>query len=109
MGNPRYATPCPYHTTPYSVIHRVDLFSLDIEGAEEAVLLTIPWHRVDIDILLIEVEYRPVLMFLSFSNFSCQTSNSDKTTLTTIMKDAGYKQLRTVGEDTIYRKVKKED
>ena len=47
----------------------MDLFSLDIEGAEEAVLLTIPWHRVDIDILLIEVEYRPVLMFLSFSHF----------------------------------------
>ena len=33
----------------------MDLFSLDIEGAEEAVLNTIPWDKVDIEILLIEV------------------------------------------------------
>ena len=38
----------------YSVI-RVDLFSLDIEGAEYDVLQTIPWDKMNIDALLIEV------------------------------------------------------
>ena len=33
----------------------VDYFSLDIEGAELAVLKTIPWDKVDIKILSIEV------------------------------------------------------
>ena len=34
---------------------RVDFFSLDIEGAEMGVLRTIPWHKVDIEVFLIEV------------------------------------------------------
>ena len=31
------------------------LFSLDIEGAEFGVLKTIPWQKVDIEVLLIEL------------------------------------------------------
>ena len=31
------------------------LFSLDIEGAEYEVLKTIPWDKVDIEVLLIEL------------------------------------------------------
>ena len=34
---------------------RVDFFSLDIEGAEMAVLKTIPFDKVDIEVFLIEV------------------------------------------------------
>lgn len=34
---------------------RIDLFSLDIEGAEYAVLKTVPWEKVNIDALLVEV------------------------------------------------------
>ena len=37
------------------VFFRVDFFSLDIEGAEMGVLRTIPWHKVDIEVFLIEV------------------------------------------------------
>jgi hypothetical protein len=38
---------------------RVHLFSLDIEGAEYDVLKTVPWDKVNIDALLIEVIFSP--------------------------------------------------
>ena len=31
------------------IAHKVDLLSLDIEGAELAVLRTMPWHKVTVD------------------------------------------------------------
>ena len=34
---------------------RVDLLSLDIEGAEQKVLETLPWGKVDIGMVMIEV------------------------------------------------------
>ena len=34
---------------------KVDYLSLDIEGAEEAVLKTIPWDKVDISIIGLEI------------------------------------------------------
>ena len=37
-------------------IFRIDFMSLDIEGVELAVLETIPWSKVDIETLLIEVK-----------------------------------------------------
>ena len=47
---------------------RVDLLSLDIEGAELAVLKTVPWHSVDIELVMIEInhsdkkaEWRPLI------------------------------------------------
>ena len=67
-------------------MYRVDLFSLDIEGAEEAVLSTIPWEEVDIDILMIEV------------------GNSDSKAIIKIMENAGYKKLTEVGIDIIFQK-----
>ena len=35
---------------------RIDFFSLDIEGAEMEVLRTIPWDKVSIELILIEVK-----------------------------------------------------
>ena len=35
----------------------IDLFSLDIEGAELDVLKTIPWTKVDIKVILVEYEH----------------------------------------------------
>ncbi len=35
---------------------RIDFLSLDVEGAEEAVLNTLPWHRINIQSVLIEVK-----------------------------------------------------
>ena len=31
------------------IAHKVDLLSLDIEGAELAVLRTMPWHKVRVE------------------------------------------------------------
>jgi len=36
---------------------RVNLFALDIEGAEFQVLQTIPWTKVDIQVILVELEH----------------------------------------------------
>ncbi len=35
----------------------VDLFSLDIEGAELQVLQTVPWDKVNVRVLLVEVNH----------------------------------------------------
>ena len=35
----------------------IDMFSLDIEGAELDVLRTIPWTKVDINVVLVEHEH----------------------------------------------------
>ena len=34
---------------------RVDFLSIDIEGAELAVLKTIPWEKVEIELVMLEV------------------------------------------------------
>jgi len=52
---------------------KVDFFSLDIEGAEEFVLRSIPWDKIDIDLVNIEVNH------------------SDEEEIRKIMKNAGYK------------------
>ena len=36
---------------------RVDFLSLDIEGAELAVLRTIPWDKVNIELVMIEINH----------------------------------------------------
>jgi hypothetical protein len=41
----------------FVIIVRIDLFSLDIEGAEYGVLKTVPWDKVNIDALLVEVTF----------------------------------------------------
>ena len=43
-----------------TILPRVDLLSLDIEGAELAVLQTLPWHRLDIELVLLEVSARHI-------------------------------------------------
>ena len=51
----------------------VDLFSLDVEGAEEAVLSHIPWNKVDIKVILIEVEHsdkRAIITLLDRNGYS---------------------------------------
>merc|ERR1712168_1054358 len=37
-------------------IKHVDFLSLDVEGAELDILNTIPWDKVDIDLVMVEVE-----------------------------------------------------
>eukprot|EP00090_Calanus_glacialis_P003721 TRINITY_DN12746_c0_g1_i7.p1 TRINITY_DN12746_c0_g1~~TRINITY_DN12746_c0_g1_i7.p1 ORF type:complete len:286 (+),score=67.91 TRINITY_DN12746_c0_g1_i7:32-889(+) len=45
---------------------RIDFFSLDIEGAEMGVLRTIPWHKVDIEVFLIETNKANITEMGSF-------------------------------------------
>ena len=35
----------------------IDFFSLDVEGAEYLILRTIPFHKVDIRILMVEMDH----------------------------------------------------
>ena len=39
----------------------VNYLSLDIEGAELQVLKTLPWHKVDIEVLTVETEHAGVV------------------------------------------------
>ena len=67
---------------------RVDFFSLDIEGAELAVLRAIPWTKVNIELVMIEVNH------------------SDQEKIHSVMTAAGYgvhKRLKDL--DIIYKKL----
>ena len=35
----------------------VDFFSLDVEGAEYSILRTIPFHKVDIRVIMVEMDH----------------------------------------------------
>jgi hypothetical protein len=53
---------------------RIDFLSLDVEGAEEAVLNTLPWHRINIQSVLIEVKkyiYKSMMRKNNASNCLC--------------------------------------
>ena len=66
---------------------RVDFLSLDIEGAELAVLNTIPWDKVVIELVMVEVMH------------------SDRQGIDKIMEKAGYAVWRNLNnQDIIYRK-----
>jgi len=66
---------------------RVDFLSIDIEGAELAVLNTIPWDKVQIELVMLEVEH------------------SDKEALAEIMRAAGYSEWKNLqNQDIIYKR-----
>jgi len=67
---------------------KVDFLSLDIEGAEQAVLKTVPWDKVDIELVMIE------------------TYHSDRVQIDKIMFDGGYEVYKELKIDVIYRKIK---
>ena len=68
---------------------RVDLLSLDIEGAELAVLKTLPWHSLHIELVMIEINH------------------SDKQEIDQTMRAAGYEVYKTLqDQDVLYRRAK---
>lgn len=70
-------------------VEKVDFLSLDVEGAEVAVLNTVPWDKVDIELIMVEVEH------------------SDRRAIKEIMRTAGYKRWRNLqGVDFIYKKIR---
>ena len=70
----------------------VDYFSLDVEGAEFAVLRTIPWEKVDIKVWSIEVN--PVLM-----------TQSAKQLLIKFLKTKKYSLVHEIEQDLIFMKI----
>ena len=54
LGNPRQRGDLSLVGISYVFL---DLLSLDIEGAELAVLKTVPWHSVDIELIMIEINH----------------------------------------------------
>ena len=65
---------------------RIDYFSLDVEGAELAVLRTIPWKILDIQTLSVEV------------------AHSDKRLIKKFMVKQGYRILSRLKADYIFVK-----
>ena len=61
----------------------VDFLSLDIEGAELAVLKTIPWEKVNINLIMVEMNH------------------SDKNKIFKLMKDAGYSVLESINDQDV--------
>ena len=70
----------------------VDLFSLDIEGAELQVLKTIPWDKVNIRVMLIEVNHIGAIFQGSLK------------ALSQLLKKNGFKFFRSTNIDDIYVK-----
>ena len=70
----------------------VDLFSLDIEGAEIPVLKTIPWNKIDIKVVIIEVNHLGKIF---------EDTNDD---LDQLMRDNGYKFFSEIHINHIYVK-----
>lgn len=98
-----YYTPYPRKTLHlqcfpvYSVLlalgnPTVDYFSLDIEGAEIPVLLTIPWDKVDIKVLGVE------------SNHFGEVFEETGKKLERLLRKAGYRFLGRFGLDNMYLK-----
>ena len=70
----------------------VDLFSLDIEGAELPVLGTIPWDQVNIRVLVVEV------------NHLGQIFKGSPKALNKLLKKNGFKYLQSFEADDLYVK-----
>ena len=70
----------------------IDYFSLDIEGAEVPVLENLPWDRVNMTLLSIEVNHLDEIF------------PGDYTYLKTFLEHRGYKYKRTVEIDDFFYK-----
>lgn len=73
----------------------VDLFSLDIEGAELQVLKTVPWDKVDIKVIIIEV------------NHIGEIFKGSAKQLNQFLKKSGFQFHKSLEIDDIYIKRKK--
>ena len=74
----------------------LDISSLDIEGAEMPVLRTIPWQKLNISVILIEVTQAGRLF------------EGSKEELREFLENRGFRHFKDVGFDQIYvRKEKK--
>ena len=79
--------PSPLNRYPVDYIS-----SLDIEGAEMPVLRTIPWDKLDISVILIEVTQAGRLF------------EGSKEELRKFLESRGYQHFKDIGFDQIYVK-----
>ncbi len=70
----------------------VDLLSLDIEGAEIQVLRTLPWDKVDIQAILVEVDHIGEIF------------DGSRKDLDDLLTSQGYKHVEDIGGDALYAK-----
>ena len=70
----------------------VDFLSLDIEGAEIQVLKTLPWDKVDIQALLVEVDHIGEIF------------DGSRKVLNDLLASNGYKLVEEIGGDALYAK-----
>ena len=68
----------------------VDYFSLDIEGAEALVLQTLPWNRINVTLLTVEVNHAGVIF----------PGNSED--IQNFMKGQGYDHLGKIHIDDVF-------
>ena len=71
-----------------SIEKKIDFMSLDVEGAELAVLSSIPWDRVDIELIMVEFNH------------------IDEQVLDDILTKAGYSLYKTLEIDKLYQKIR---
>ena len=71
-----------------SIEKKIDFMSLDVEGTELAVLSSIPWDRVDIELIMVEFNH------------------IDEQVLDDIMNKAGYSLYKTLEIDKLYQKIR---
>ena len=69
---------------------KIDYFSLDIEGAEYAVLKTLPWKHVDISVLSVEI------------NHAGEIFDGNRYDIGQFLEDSGYKYIGTKWIDDFY-------
>jgi len=67
-------------------ISKIDFCSIDTEGSEEQIIHGIDFDKVSIDVLLIE-------------------NNYNKTSITKFLESAGYKKIRKLHIDDVYKKL----
>jgi FkbM family methyltransferase len=74
----------------YGITH-VDYFSLDVEGAEEAVLRSIDWSKTTIDVITIEKHWE----------------NETIKNCIQILEEQGFKFVEQLGHDLVYSRIPK--
>ena len=75
---------------------QVDYFSLDIEGAEYKVLETVPWSKVDISLVGVEVQH------------AGKVFDGHETDISQLLIGHGYEFRQKAGHDSFFAKMKKQ-
>ena len=76
---------------------QVDYFSLDIEGAEYKVLETVPWSKVDISLVGVEVQH------------AGKVFDGHETDISQLLIGHGYEFRQKAGHDSFFARMKQQE